>query len=74
MSGYKIGLSFSPDGTYLATGSSGGALYFYDYTSARVMGVIKAFKKSPCTVVEYHPLLTSTVAIGSWNGKIAILK
>lgn len=74
MSGYKIGMSFSPDGELLATGSSGGSIYFYDYSTSRVMGVIKAFKKSPCTTVEYHPLLSSTIAVGSWNGKIAILK
>lgn len=74
VSGYKIGMSFSPDGKLLVTGSAGGSLYFYDYQTSRVMNVIRAFHKSACTCAEYHPLRSSTVAISSWDGKIAILQ
>lgn len=55
-------------------GSAGGSLYFYDYQTSRVMNVIRAFHKSACTCAEYHPLRSSTVAISSWDGKIAILQ
>lgn len=74
MSGYKIGFSFSPDGEIIVTGSSGGSLYFYDYHTSRILNVMKPFNKCACMCAEYHPLLSSVVAIGSWNGKIAVLK
>ncbi|KAK8809283.1 hypothetical protein WA171_000867 [Blastocystis sp. BT1] len=74
VSGYKIGFSFSPDGEIIVTGSTGGSLYFYDYHTSRILDVMRAFNKCACMCAEYHPRLSSAIAIGSWDGKIAVLK
>ena len=35
---------------------------------------MRAFNKCACMCAEYHPRLSSAIAIGSWDGKIAALK
>lgn len=58
----------------IASGSSFGSLFVYDYYSSRIMKSMKVFDKSACLTAEYHPLRSSTIAISSWSGKIAILQ
>ena len=35
---------------------------------------MRAFNKCAGMCAEYHPRLSSAIAIGSWDGKIAVLK
>uniref|UniRef100_A0A0D9VFI3 Translation initiation factor beta propellor-like domain-containing protein n=1 Tax=Leersia perrieri TaxID=77586 RepID=A0A0D9VFI3_9ORYZ len=54
--GFPIKCNFSFSGKELASGSSDGCIYFYDYKSSRLLSKIEAFKE-PCTDVAYHPVM-----------------
>uniref|UniRef100_H3A7P1 WD repeat domain 25 n=1 Tax=Latimeria chalumnae TaxID=7897 RepID=H3A7P1_LATCH len=69
--GYAVGCEFSPDGTLLATGSSEGNIYFYNYITSRVMRTIPAHCQA-CVTVTFHPVLPSVLATCDWGGEIKI--
>lgn len=73
MFGYDIGCDISPDGQIVASGSTMGQMWFYDYRSARVLSTLGTEDTSDIVLnVVWHPVLYSTVAIGTWNGGIEI--
>lgn len=54
--GFPVKCSFSLSGRELASGSSDGCIYFYDYKSSKFLRKIEAFKEA-CTYVAYHPVI-----------------
>ncbi|VAH41114.1 unnamed protein product [Triticum turgidum subsp. durum] len=71
--GFPIKCSFSLSGRELASGSSDGCIYFYDYKSSRFLRKIEAFKEA-CTYVAYHPVLHNVIASCGWTGEISVLE
>ncbi|WVZ88784.1 hypothetical protein U9M48_035258 [Paspalum notatum var. saurae] len=71
--GFPIKCNFSLSGRELASGSSDGAIYFYDYKSARLLRKIEAFKEA-CTDVVYHPVMSNVMASCSWTGEISVFE
>ncbi|CAL4939843.1 unnamed protein product [Urochloa decumbens] len=71
--GFPIKCNFSLNGRELASGSSDGSIYFYDYKSARLLRKIEAFKEA-CTDVVYHPLMPNVIASCSWTGEISVFE
>ncbi|XP_052145688.1 uncharacterized protein LOC127764807 [Oryza glaberrima] len=71
--GFPIKCNFSFSGKELASGSSDGCIYFYDYKSSRLLSKIQAFKE-PCTDVAYHPVIPNVIASCSWAGEIAVFE
>ncbi|KAL6841456.1 hypothetical protein ACP4OV_028733 [Aristida adscensionis] len=69
--GFPIKCDFSLSGRELASGSSDGCIYFYDYKSARLLRKIEAFKEA-CIDVSYHPVMRNVIASCSWTGEISI--
>ncbi|TVU13334.1 hypothetical protein EJB05_40386 [Eragrostis curvula] len=71
--GFPIKCNFSLNGRELASGSSDGCVYFYDYKSARVLKKIEAFKEA-CTDVAYNPVMPNVIATCSWAGEISVFE
>lgn len=71
--GFPVKCSFSLSGRELASGSSDGSMYFYDYKSARLLRKIEAFKEA-CTDVVYHPVMPNVIAACSWTGEISVFE
>lgn len=71
--GFPVKCNFSPSGRELASGSSDGSIYFYDYKSARLLRKIEAFKEA-CTDVVYHPVMPNVIASCSWSGEISVFE
>ncbi|XP_068436853.1 WD repeat-containing protein 25 [Clinocottus analis] len=69
--GYAVQCEFSLDGTILASGSSTGSAYFYDYHHARILHTLHAHGQ-PCLCVSQHPILPSTAATCDWAGEIKV--
>lgn len=69
--GYPVKCNFNSEGEELASGSSDGSMYFYDYKSAKLLRKIKAFDE-PCIDVAFHPSIPSVVASCSWSGEISV--
>ncbi|KAF3322087.1 WD repeat-containing protein 25 [Carex littledalei] len=73
VSGFPVKCNFSSDGKELASGSSDGFLYFYEYKSCKFLCKLKAFEE-PCIDVVYHPTRHNVIASCSWNGEVAIFE
>jgi len=71
--GFPIKCNFSRSGRELASGSSDGSIYFFDYKSGRPLRKIEAFKEA-CTDVVYHPVIPNVIASCSWTGEISIFE
>ncbi|XP_066359483.1 uncharacterized protein [Miscanthus floridulus] len=71
--GFPVKCNFSLRGRELASGSSDGCIYFYDYKSARLLRKIEAFKEA-CTDVAYHPVMPNVIASCSWTGEISVFE
>lgn len=71
--GFPIKCNFSLCGRELASGSSDGCIYFYDYKSARLLRKTEAFKEA-CTDVAYHPVMPNVIASCSWTGEISVFE
>ncbi|XP_029453801.1 WD repeat-containing protein 25 [Rhinatrema bivittatum] len=69
--GFAVGCEFSRDGTLLATGSSEGAVFLYNYHTSRVIGTFPAHNQA-CLSVTFHPVLPSVLATSDWGGEIKI--
>ncbi|WJX88080.1 hypothetical protein P8452_70202 [Trifolium repens] len=69
VSGFPIKCNFSLDGKKLASGSSDGFIYLYDYQSSKVLKKIKAFDQA-CLDIAFHPVMPNVIASCSWDGTI----
>ena len=68
---YAIGLSFSPDGQFLASGDAEGRVFFYDWKSQKTYRTFEAHD-NVCNGVEWHPLEPSKVDTCGWDGLIKL--
>lgn len=73
VSGFPIRCNFSLDGEILASGSSDGSLYFYNYRSSELIRKIKAYEEA-CTDVAFHPILPNITATCSWSGEVSVFE
>ncbi|KAL6650472.1 hypothetical protein ACP70R_009397 [Stipagrostis hirtigluma subsp. patula] len=71
--GFPIKCNFSLSGRELASGSSDGCIYIYDFKSGRLLRKIEAFKEA-CTDVAYHPVMPNVIASCSWTGEISVFE
>ncbi|KAM0938740.1 putative transcription factor WD40-like family [Dioscorea sansibarensis] len=71
--GFPIKCNFSSDGNQLASGSSDGCIYLYNYHSSELIRKFKAFKQ-PCVDVAFHPSIPHLIASCSWDGEISIFE
>ncbi|XP_053131120.1 WD repeat-containing protein 25 isoform X1 [Hemicordylus capensis] len=69
--GFAVGCEFSPDGMLLATGSSEGKVFFYNYSTARIIRTLSAHSQA-CVSATFHPVLPSLFATCDWGGEIKI--
>lgn len=69
--GYACGLTFSPDGQFLASGDSEGKLWFWDWKSNKNYRTMKVHDQV-CIDVAWHPIEPSKVATCSWDGTIKL--
>lgn len=72
--GYDVGCDISPDGRIVATGGSLGQMIFFDFQYAKVLSkkTIDTSCNDIILDVVWHPVLYSTVAIGTWDGQIEL--
>ncbi|XP_068668873.1 uncharacterized protein [Aristolochia californica] len=73
VSGFPIKCNFSLDGTKLASGSSDGCIYIYNYRSSELVKKIKVYEQ-PCVDVAFHPILPNVMASCSWSGDVSIFE
>uniref|UniRef100_A0A674NDP3 WD repeat domain 25 n=1 Tax=Takifugu rubripes TaxID=31033 RepID=A0A674NDP3_TAKRU len=70
--GYAVRCQFSLDGGILASGSSTGSAYFYNYHNAHLLHTLHAHRQA-CLCVSQHPVLPATAATCDWAGEIKLL-
>ncbi|KAG5077674.1 hypothetical protein AAZX31_20G128400 [Glycine max] len=73
VSGFPVKCNFSLDGKKLASGSSDGSIYLYDYQSSKVVKKIKAHDQA-CIDVAFHPVIPNVIASCSWDGSILVFE
>lgn len=73
VSGFPIKCNFSLDGEKLASGSSDGCIYLYDYRSSELVQKIKAYEQA-CIDVAFHPLLPNVIAACGWDGAVSVFE
>lgn len=71
--GFPIKFNFNLDGKKLASGSSDGSIYLYDYQSSKVLKKIKAFNQA-CMDIAFHPFMPNVIASCSWDGSILVFE
>lgn len=73
VSGFPIKCNFSSDGERLASGSSNGCIYLYNYRSTEVVKRLKAYEHA-CIDVAFHPFIPNVIASCSWNGDVSVFE
>ena len=53
-SGYACGITFSPDGKFVASGDGEGKLFFWDFKSTRTYRKLQAHDAGPCIDCAWH--------------------
>ena len=71
--GYNVQFDISPEGTTVASGSSNGNVYFYNYHTSRIIKT-RHIGSSPVLGVEWNPFTSSTIACSSWDGSITVFQ
>ncbi|WOL07313.1 WD repeat-containing protein 25 [Canna indica] len=69
--GFPIKCNFSLDGQQIASGSSDGCIYFYNYRSSELLRKVKAFEQA-CIDVAFHPSIPNVIASCSWTGEVSV--
>ncbi|KAG6521000.1 hypothetical protein ZIOFF_018065 [Zingiber officinale] len=69
--GFPVKCNFNMDGQQIASGSSDGCIYLYDYKSSTLLKKIKAFEQA-CVDVAFHPTIPDVIASCSWRGEISV--
>nr|XP_054758333.1 WD repeat-containing protein 25-like [Lytechinus pictus] len=71
--GYRIGCDCSPDGSFVASGSSDGKVHIYSYSSTKLTKTLGGGQQEgACTDVAWHPVVPGLLASCSWDGKINV--
>lgn len=70
VSGYHIGMDISPDGSLVASGSSNGFLYVYNYSTTKISNTFELSKSQPCMDVAWSLSSPSLLASCDWSGQI----
>lgn len=70
--GYACGLTFSPNGHYLASGDAAGLLYLWDWQSGQIQRKFQAHDHGPCMDTAWHPLQPSWLASCGWDGVVKL--
>ncbi|KAF5204280.1 Wd repeat-containing protein [Thalictrum thalictroides] len=73
VSGFPIKCDFSLDGGKLASGSSDGCIYLYNFRSSELFGKIKAYEQA-CVDVAFHPRIPNVIASCSWSGEVTVFE
>ena len=71
-SGYACGLTFSPNGKFLASGDGEGKLFFWDFKTTRVYRKLQAHDGGPCIDCAWHPMEPSWVFTCGWDNMIKL--
>jgi len=69
--GYGIGVTMSPDGKWVASGTSDGSLVFWDWKSTHIFKKLPAHSQVSVGCV-WHPIEPSKVYSCSWDGTIKL--
>lgn len=72
VNGYPIRCNFSPESDYIVSGDSNGGIYFYEWSSSKVIKKIENAHQGICTDVCWHPVLNGIVASCGWDGNVLI--
>ena len=67
--GYAIGLSFSTDGQFLASGDADGHVLIWDWKTTKSFRKIKSHE-GVCIGLDWHPIEPSRFATCGWDGLI----
>lgn len=70
--GFACGMTFSPDGRFLASGDGDGSFHLWEWGSGSFVKKMKAHDDGPCIGIAWHPLLPTTVATCGWDGAIKL--
>ena len=74
LDGYSVGFDVSNDGSIVCSASADGMVMFYDYSSTNCLKSVPLTNSSCSTLsIEWHPRLSSVVAVSSWSGHIFCL-
>ncbi|PIA38431.1 hypothetical protein AQUCO_02800264v1 [Aquilegia coerulea] len=73
VSGFPIKCDFSLDGEKLASGSSDGCIYIYNFRSSELLRKIKAYEQA-CVDVAFHPRIPNVIASCSWSGEVSVFE
>ncbi|CAO2833448.1 unnamed protein product [Amaranthus hypochondriacus] len=71
--GFPIKCSFNLDGEVLASGSSDGAIHFYNVKTSNLIKKIKLYDQ-PCVDVAFHPVIPNVIACCSWSGDVSVIE
>jgi pre-mRNA-processing factor 17 len=69
--GYGIGVTLSPDGKWVASGTSDGSVVFWDWKSTHIFKKLQAHSQVTVGCV-WHPIEPSKVFSCSWDGTIKL--
>ncbi|CAG8478976.1 250_t:CDS:2 [Cetraspora pellucida] len=75
VNGHPIRCNFSAEpeqGRFLASGDANGGIFFYEWSSSKVVKVIEGAHQGACIDVCWHPLLNGIIASCGWDGKVAL--
>ncbi|KAJ1560090.1 pre-mRNA-processing factor 17 [Cladochytrium tenue] len=69
VAGFACRPGFSPDGRFVSSGDSEGAVWFWDWKTCKVLKKLRCHDQV-VMAAEWHPHETSKVATCSWDGTI----
>ncbi|CAG8545252.1 33301_t:CDS:2 [Gigaspora margarita] len=75
VNGHPIRCNFSPEpdqGRFLASGDANGSIFFYEWSTSKIVKTIEDAHLGACVDVCWHPLLNGIVASCGWDGKVAL--
>jgi pre-mRNA-processing factor 17 len=71
--GYACQPAFSPDGRFLASGDGDGRVWFWDWSTGRVLHKLSGVHEGgPAIGAAWHPLQPSMFATSGWDGVVCL--